>query len=95
MGVNTFRAISSRPFLIGRALDGPLLPTVLPAERVRKRRLASQCTDTHTAEHPRPEGRGRLCCGALRLRFPSTRNELALPVHGFTYSLAVLKITKA
>ena len=63
-GSTAFRAIS-RPFLIGRALDGPLLPTVRAVERVRKRRLASPVpathTDTHTAEHPRPEGRGRLC----------------------------------
>ena len=41
-GSTAFRAIS-RPFLIGRALDGPLLPTVRPVERVRKRRGASQC----------------------------------------------------
>ena len=36
MGVNSLQGIS-RPFLIGRALDGPLLPTMRAAERVRKR----------------------------------------------------------
>ena len=36
-GLTAFRAIS-RPFLIGRALDGPLLPTVRAAERVREHR---------------------------------------------------------
>jgi hypothetical protein len=54
-GSTAFRAIS-RPFLIGRAQDRPLLPTVRAAQRVRKRRLTSQCppthTDTHTAEPP-------------------------------------------
>ena len=41
-GSTAFRAIS-RPFLIGRALDGPLLPTVRAAERVRKARRHPQC----------------------------------------------------
>jgi hypothetical protein len=51
MGSTAFRAIS-RPFLIGRALDGPCMPTVRPVERVRKRR-ASQCT---AETDPKAEG---------------------------------------
>ena len=53
-GSTAFRAIS-RPFLIGRAQDRPLLPTVRAAERVRKRRPASQCpppTPTRTQQTP-------------------------------------------
>ena len=40
MGVNSLQGIS-RPFLIGRALDGPLLPTVRAAERVGGARFES------------------------------------------------------
>ena len=76
MGSTAFRAISRPLFLIGRALDGPLLATVRPIERVRKRRLATPCArHPHRHAHsrtPRPDGRRRLCCNALRVRPLST-----------------------
>ena len=66
-GLTAFRAIS-RPFLIGRALDGPLLPTVRAAERVRKRRRYPSARHPHRHAHSRtpPTRRPRVSVGPLR-----------------------------
>jgi hypothetical protein len=75
-GSTAFRAIS-RPFPIGRALDGPLLPTVRAAERVREhRRYLSRVADRSS---PLP---GSFMPGALQM-FHRQAGRGSLGVSGF------------
>ena len=69
MGVNSLQGDQQAVFLIGRALDGPLLPTARAAERVRKRSRHPQCpppTPTRTQQNtPDPKAEG-VCTEPLR-----------------------------